>query len=475
MAKGLGGGPEGDAIGRARGATLSGRLLSVTIATVMVLEVLIFTPSVARFREALLMERLRMAELASLAILATPEGALAPGLEAELLARAGATSIALRRDGARGLVLNAQMPPPVAETYDLRDAAFVRLIVDAFRCLGPGADRHVRVIGRLDPASPDEVEITMDEAPVKAAVRAFGLRILALSLVISMVTAALIYWLVRRLLVRPMARLVGNMAAFREDPEDAARVIAPSSDIAELAEAERTLAAMQTELREALRSRARLAALGEAVAKISHDLRNMLGAAQLLADRLGASRDPAIARIGPKLLNSLNRAVALCESTLRYGAAKEAPPEPRRVMLARLVDEVFDAVFPDVETCSVRHDNRAPAELVVTADPDHLYRILSNLARNARQAIEATGRGGLVAVEARVAEGSVEIDVIDDGPGLPTKALENLFQPFRGGARREGAGLGLAIAQELARLQGGRVALVSSTTLGTVFRVTTPS
>ncbi len=474
MARDLGGGAAGGEARTSRSGSLSGRLLTVTIATVMVLEVLIFAPSVARFRENLLMERLRMAELASLAILATPEGMLDPALEAELLARAGATSIALRRDGARGLVLTAEMPPPVAETFDLRDPSFVRLVVDAFLCLGPGPERHVRVVGRPDPASPDEVEITMDEGPLKAAVRAFGLRILVLSLAISLVTAALIYWLVRRLLVRPMARLVGNMAAFREDPEDAGRVIRPASRIAELAGAERTLAAMQTDLREALRSRARLAALGEAVAKISHDLRNMLGAAQLLADRLESSRDPAMGRIGPKLVNSLNRAVALCESTLRYGAAKEAPPEPRRVMLAQLVDEVADAVFPDAERGPVAHENRVPGDLVVIADPDHLYRILSNLTRNARQAIEATGRGGLVAVEARVAEGRAEIDVIDDGPGLPTKALDNLFQPFRGGVRREGAGLGLAIAQELARLQGGRVTLVSSTTMGTVFRVTAP-
>ena len=462
MARGLGAG------------SLSGRLLGVTIATVMVLEVLIFAPSVARFRQDFLMERLRLAELASLAILATPEGMLDPALEAELLARAGATSVALRRDGARGLVLNAATPPPVAETHDLRDAPFARLLLDAFRCLGPGAERHVRVVGRLDPASPDEVEITLFDGPLKAAVRAFGLRILALSLAISLVTAALLYWLLRRLLVRPMARLVDNMAAFREDPEDAARVIAPTSRVAELAEAERTLAAMQRDLREALRSRARLAALGEAVAKISHDLRNMLATAQLLADRLETSRDPAMTRIGPKLVGSLNRAVALCESTLRFGAAKEAPPEPRRVMLRALVAEVAEAVFPDQDAGAARHENRVPPELVVTADPDHLFRVLSNLARNARQAIEGSGRGGLVAIEARIAGEQAEIDVIDDGPGLPTKALENLFQPFRGGARREGTGLGLAIAQELARLQGGRVTLVSSTTMGTVFRVTVP-
>ena len=455
--------------------SLSGRLLLMTLLTVMVLEVVIFAPSVARFRLDHLEDRLRMAQLAALALMATPEGMLDAALEAELLARAGADSIVLRGGGARRLALSAPDQPTIEATFDLRDAATLTLIGDALRCLFATEARHVRVIGAPYPDGGDEIEITMNEAPLKAAIRAYGGRILLLSLGISVGTAALLYVLLQCLLVRPMGRIVRNMAAFRDNPEDATRVIRPSSSVTELAVAELALADMQHQMREALRQKARLAALGEAVAKISHDLRNMLATTQLMADRLESSADPAVSRIAPKLIHSLDRAVTLCQSTLRFGAAKEAPPEPRRVALTALAHEVCEGVFPDMDQPSAaRFENRADKKMVITADPDHLYRILSNLMRNARQAIEASGRSGVVAMEARATAEGVEIDVVDDGPGLPAKAQENLFQAFRGGASKAGSGLGLAIAHELAAAQGGRLALVSSTTQGTRFRLTLP-
>jgi signal transduction histidine kinase len=455
--------------------SLSGRLLIVTVLTVMLLEVLIFLPSVARFRLDYLEDRLRMAELASLAILATPEGMLDAELEGELLDRAGASSIVLRRGGARALVLNDAPPGMVDATYDLRDPDPATLVADGLRALVAGPGRIIRVIGSPD-ADGDEVEITLDEGPLAEAVRGYARRILLLSLVISAGAALLLFLLMRRLLVRPMAQITANMAAFRRDPENAERVMKPASRVLEIADAEQALAAMQTELREALRQRARLAALGEAVAKVSHDLRNMLSTAQLLADRIEGSADPVAARVGPKLVASLDRAVTLCQSTLRFGAAKEAEPIARRIALAALVDEVGESVFPDMDDPGpVRFENLVPPGLLAVADPDQTFRILANLVRNARQALESAGRPGAVRVLAQGGERAVALDIVDDGPGLPAKAIENLFQPFRGGARREGAGLGLAIAHELAVLQGGALALVSSTTQGVVFRLTLPA
>lgn len=455
--------------------SLSGRLLVITIIIVMVIELVIFAPSVARFREDYLQERLRMAELATLAILATPEGMLAPDLEAELLARAQAKAIAIRSGGARALVLNALPDGAVEASYDLRDASAADLLADALRLLVRGGDRLIRVIGEPDDSG-EAVEITLQERPLVLAMRAYGVRILWLSLIISVGTAVVLYLLMRRLLVRPMARLAESMAAFRDNPENGAGAIQPTSRVAEVAQVELALADLQTALREALRQKGRLAALGEAVAKISHDLRNMLSTAQLLADRIQASADPVSARVGPKLVASVDRAVALCESTLRFGAAREAEPEPRRVALAALIDEVGESVFPDPDRPGpVRFENEAPRDLVVMADPDQLFRILVNLVRNARQALETSGRAGRVAMTARVAKGAVEIDIADDGPGLPARALENLFQPFRGGARRGGTGLGLAIAQELAALQRGRLTLVASTTEGATFRLVLPT
>ena len=458
-------------------ASLSGRLLTLTVVTVLVMQVAIFAPSVARFRLDWLYGRLAMAQIASLALEATPDAALDSALERELLARAGVDSIVMRRGGARALVLQQAVPETIDETVDLRNAEWTDLLVGAFDTLWVDGDRHLRVIGRPDADALDEVEITIRASPLKAALLAYARRTLYISLVLSAVTAALLYLLAQRLFVAPVRRIVANMAAFREDPEDAARVMRPESRISEIAEAEDALAAMERDVREALRQRARLAALGQAVAKISHDLRNILASAQLMAERFESSRDPLVRRGGSKLIGSLDRAIALCEGTLRYGRAEEAEPVPRRIDLRALAADVGDAVFPDAgdPDPAVVFENAAPEGMLIEADPDQMFRVLVNLCRNARQAIEAAGRGGRVVLAASEAGGKARIDVADDGPGMPTKALDHLFKPFAGGARKGGAGLGLAIAHELTALQGGRLTLLSSTTTGTAFRIELPA
>lgn len=451
--------------------SLSGRLLLLTIATVMVVEVLVFLPSVARYRLDFLQERLRMSALAAMAVKAAPEGGLDPALSAMLLERAGVESVAIRRDGARALALSVPEPGRVGLTRDLREDGPLRLIVDALAGLRGGPDR-LRVIG---PAEPDGlvVEITMRAEPLRDGLRAFGWRILGLSLVISGATAVIVYVIARRLLVRPLKRLGAAMAAFRAEPENPEKALRPSSRLTEVAEAEAALAEMQSALREALRARSRLAALGEAVAKVAHDLRNMLATAQLVASGVEASRDPVMRRLGPKLIAALDRAVNLCERTLRYGRVEEPPPEPRRIAVAALLEEAAEAVFPDRDARLAVEVDAQPT-LVALADKDQLFRILVNLLRNARQALETESRPGRVALRARRERKAVVVEVCDDGPGLPAKALDNLFRPFQGAARRGGAGLGLAIAHELAVLQGGRLELARSDTAGTVFRLTLP-
>lgn len=452
--------------------TLSGRLLLVAVGVVMLTEVIIFVPSIARFREDYLSLRLQMAQIASLALLASEDEMVEATLEAELLSRAGVTSIALRRDATRQLILAAPAGVMVEETFDLRDAGSAALIRDAFRDLVRRETRMIRVIGAPDMGAGSQIEITLRDAPLIDAMRAFAERVLLLSLFISGATGALVFIVCRRLIVRPIERVVSAMSAFARDPEHAAAAPASGSGAIEIRRAEAALAGMQEEVKGALRQKSRLAELGAAVAKISHDLRNMLASAQLLADRLDGSSDPVVARIGPKLIGSIDRAAALCVSTLNHGSAEEAPPQPRPVDLRRLAEDVGDAVFE--AGGAVRFLNNAPEGAVATADPDHLFRILVNLARNARQAIETAGGAGHVSVTAEAAGESVALTIADDGPGLPPKAVENLFQPFRGGARRGGSGLGLAIAAELAAMNGGRLELARSDEGGAAFRLTLP-
>jgi signal transduction histidine kinase len=453
--------------------TLSGRFLILTIVFVMIAEVLIFVPSVARFRQDYLLSRLERAQIAALSQIAADD-MISPELEAELLRNAEVFNVVLRRDEARQLVLSSPIPAPIEATFDLRDPSAWELIRDALARLVDPDEEIIRVIGEPVRDAGLLIEVTMETGRLRAAMIDYGLRILALSAVISAVTAGLLFLAVRHFLVMPIRRVVDAMQSFAEAPEDARRIITPAASVQELREAEEALRKLQTQLSTALRQRERLARLGEAVARISHDLRNILTSAQLFADRMERSKDPAVQRVAPKLIASMSRAINLCESTLAFGKADEPPPALDRVPLAQIVDEVFDAERLALGDADISLAEDVPIGLIVRADPEQLYRVILNLVRNARQAILASGRPGEIAVKATEDDSTWLITVADTGPGLPPKAREHLFRPFAGGTRKEGSGLGLAIASELVRGHGGSLELVRSDEGGTEFLIRLP-
>jgi len=329
------------------------------------------------------------------------------------------------------------------------------------------------VIGRTQQGARSEIEVTLHEWPLHQAMVEQGLRILYVSLAISLATAALLFLAVQRLIVRPIGRVVEEMTSYRDDPEDASRIIEPQRGARELRQAEEALHELEVRLTTALRQKDRLASLGGALAKISHDLRNLLTTAQLVADRIETSADPAVRRVAPKLVSSLSRAISLCERTLAFGKAEELPPELVVFALDPLVAEVLENERQAVPR--VAFGAEIAAEMRVRADADQLFRVLTNLVRNAAQAIEAGGEPGQVTVTAVEADGRSEIRVRDSGPGLPLKARENLFQPFRGGVREGGTGLGLVIAADLVRGHGGTLSLEETGSRGSTFRISLPA
>jgi hypothetical protein len=454
--------------------SLSGRFLILTIVFVMMAEVFIFVPSIARFREDYLLARLERAQIASLALLAT-DGMIDDALEAELLANAGVLNVVLRRDEARQLILSSETIPPVMYSFDLRDASALRLILDATRRLLRPQDETIRVIGEPVRGAGLLIEVTMHTAPLRAEMVDYGLRVLALSAMISIFTATLLFIAVRRLLVVPIKCVVHAMTRYADAPEDASRIIEPRATVRELHEAETTLQSLQTQLTGALRQRERLAQLGEAVAKISHDLRNILTTATLMADRLDTSEDPAVQRTTPKLVASLMRAVNLTEATLAFGRAEEPPPKLERFSLSDLAEDVIENERLTDADGLVSYGCDVPAGLILRADPEQLHRVLSNLVRNACQAIAAKGAPGEVSIQGCETDEGWSIRVADTGPGLPKKAQEHLFKPFHGGARKGGSGLGLAIAAEIMRGHGGRLELVETGPEGTIFALHLPA
>jgi signal transduction histidine kinase len=448
--------------------SLSARLLVLTIFFVMLGEVLIFVPSVARFRMTYFENRLAAGHIATLSLEASEARPLDPSLTDKLLAQVGARGVALYRPNGAVLRLESVNSPTPDATIDLTRPNILLAIRGSFRTLFGNDPRILRVLGPSTTDSAETVEVLLDEAPLRGEMWDFGVRILELSIVISLVAAALVYVSLQWLLVRPMRRITANMMNFREDPEDASRMIAASGRRDEIGVAERELAVLQRTVRQALGHRARLAALGTAVTKINHDLRSILSTARLVTDGLAVSAAPEVRRVAPRLFDSIDRAVALCTRTLDFSREGAPPLAPRRFPLASLIDEVA----PDLE---LSEDGMAiecaiPPDLVIEADRDQLYRVLLNLARNA---VEAGARRLRFAAVRE--NGVIAIEIADDGPGLPPKAQDNLFRPFFGSARPGGSGLGLAIARELTRAHGGELTLVSTTGSGTVFRLTLPA
>lgn len=468
---------------RAGHQSLSVRLLLLTALFVMVSEVLIYVPSIARFREGWLNDRLNTAFIATLAVEASPQWSVSDALRRDLLSQSGLKAASLKRDGRRELILPPDMAQMPTRFIDMRDRSALSLIGQAADTLLFGKGRTVRVAGVPEMmgephtlmADMPVIDIVFDETQLRDAMIDYSKGLLGVSILISLITGTLVFFVLDRVLVRPMRRLSDNMVRFRDNPEDANNVIVPSVREDEVGVAERALAEMQGELRGALKQKSRLAALGAAVAKINHDLRNMLTTAQLFSDRVAASADPTVQRHLPKLMKALDRAIALTTETLRFGRAEEPPPRPRAFALAEIVEEAGSSL-PTARGVAIAWRSEVDPAFMLEADPDHVYRILLNLARNAAQAIEASGRDGSILISAMRGDdgATIFVDVEDSGPGIPEVVRAHLFEAFASAKRGGGTGLGLTISRELARAHGGDIALVKSDASGTVFRVSLP-
>jgi len=458
---------------RWRDLGLPAKLLLLTAVFVMLAEILIFLPSVSGFRVGWLNERLTAAQLATLAAEGFPGGDVPSGLRAEMLRTAQVKAIASRRRGVRRLVLPVDPQMTIDAHYDLRQrpqdawsilALQLEKIGDAIAVFFAPEGRTIRVLGSIGEDPDDLVEIVMPEAPLKAAMQDYALNILGISIIISLATAALVYLALSRLLVRPMMNITRNMVNFGQDPEDTSRIIVPSGRRDEIGTAEHELGELQRQLSGLLLQKTRLAQLGLAVSKINHDLRGMLANAQLLSDRLTAIPDPTVQRFAPKLIASLDRAINFCNDTLRFGRAEEAAPRRELMRLRPLVEEVGDALGLPREG-AIDWVVDIDDTLRIDADRDHLFRIVSNLVRNAIEAIEGLRGGepgGEIAIKAWRDGRRVYVEVRDNGPGVPPKARAHLFEAFTGSQRKGGTGLGLAIAAEIVGVHGGHLRLLDS-------------
>jgi len=459
---------------------LSTKLVALTVLFFVTAEIMVFVPSIAHFRVNRLQEMINRAELVALSLGNSAD--VGRALQDRLLDEMKASAIAVRSGNMRRLVAMAEQPPAtIDETVDLGAPQMWIGSVASLEALAARDGRVIRVIG-----APDErgqvVDLVISETPIRHAMIRFSINLLTISAALLAMVAFLTFLVLRSLFLQPLAKMTRAMELFAAHPEDPGRVIHASARADEIGDAERRLAELQRELAGSLAQKKHLADLGVAVSKINHDLRNMLASAQLITDRLSAIPDATVQRFVPKLVATLDRAIAYSRAVLDYGKTGEAAPERRLVSVRRLAEDVGELaggrecgdglIFED----GVRFAIEIPPGLEVDADPDQLFRLLLNLVRNARQAFEADHEPALVKRITLSAErhgAVVTIRVRDTGPGVPARARDNLFRAFQGGVRAGGTGLGLAICAELARAHGGTVELVENGP-GATFEVTIP-
>jgi signal transduction histidine kinase len=443
--------------------SLSGRLWLVATLAVLLSEIVVFLPYIAHERSLWLTGRI---EDATIVVLAAANTTMDTARHTELLHLADTEAILLK--DRNGTVKIGDVTMGSDASIDLRQEGLLLRIRRAMRALVMHDNRLIKV-SDSSPYAPDtEVRMWLHEGGLGRALWNFAGDFAVLSLAIAGVTGGLVYLAVLLLLVRPMRRLTGSIAAFRADPErttplDADNLTVLSHD--EITIAGRELATMQHELRAALWRNARLAALGTVVAKVSHDLRGILTPALLTAERLQLNPDARVQRAGEVLATAVDRAADLVRRTLDY--AREGPPPLAftPVALAPLVTEAAELTPQPGHPLHLT--NTIDPGISVLAERIQLFRVLSNLMRNAAEAGARSLR-----VSARCDGLVVLVDIADDGPGLSQAILGELFRPFAGSGRRGGSGLGLAIARDLMVAHGGDIQLLESGPTGTTFRLT---
>nr|WP_321461754.1 HAMP domain-containing sensor histidine kinase [uncultured Cohaesibacter sp.] len=440
---------------------LSTKLLLLTLLFVMLCEILIFVPSISKFRSDWLVRKLELAEVAALIYTNASDDLKDKAIERELLARLNVQTLGLRNKGERRLLAMVDMPGTIMRDDNVQTMSPLEQIAAAFDTLLFGKGRTIRVVGQTKD-NQGLVEMVLEETGLRADMIRFSINILLLSLVISVVTAGMVYLSLRALLVRPILGLLDNMARFTSNPEDTRSVIRPSQRRDEIGMIELQLGEMEAILAKTLHKQKRLADLGLAVSKINHDLRNIIASAQLFSDRLAMLDDPTVQRVVPKLMGTLDRAVDYSQAVMSYGKAQEAPPDKRLLKLFQLGEEMRDLLDLS-ESSRLTYSNHIPQDLEVYADPGQLFRVLMNLCRNSVDVMQASKEEAVICrldLYAHIENDNTIIEISDTGPGVPEMARANLFRPFQGSLRQGGTGLGLAIAEEIVRAHGGSIRLL---------------
>jgi signal transduction histidine kinase len=276
------------------------------------------------------------------------------------------------------------------------------------------------------------------------------------ALIVVLISVLLLSIYAVRWIVAPLAAVAEAALSFGRSPNEAQTVKRRGPrEIRQVADA---LAEMRTRIRALLDDRTRM------LAAISHDLRTPLTRLRLRAERVGEEG------LRDAMLGDLAKVERMLDDTLDY-LRQDGRAEPAsRVDLPSLLQTICSD-FADV---GYAVSYAGPARLAWTCRPKALSRALINIVDN------GVKHGGSVVVGLGLGEaGAAEIEISDDGPGIPATLRDKVFEPFfkANSARGEdgGFGLGLSIAQDIVKRHGGDIRLIAGAPAGLLVRLSLPA
>lgn len=293
-----------------------------------------------------------------------------------------------------------------------------------------------------------------------------------LAAAVSLTISLLLAFLLARRLSRPLHEITLAASAVAEGDFSHRVAVRSEDEIGRLADAFRYMSDEVQKSQEQQR---------EFVINVSHELKTPLtaisGHVQALRD--GIATDPQEVAKSLEVVSSQTRRLSrLIEDLLSLAKfdARQFGLKTSRVPLSRILEAVEDTFSLDAQERRLELDVAGETNGIrVTADPDRLRQVLSNLVQNA---LVHTPPEGKVSLSSRQVNGQVEISVADTGTGIPEEELKQIFERFyRSGkkSREAGLGLGLAISRELVEAMGGKISVRSKAGEGTTFKVTLPA
>lgn len=301
----------------------------------------------------------------------------------------------------------------------------------------------------------------------------------------------LLGWIISRMILRPINQLILQVRGAPGGAVLEKLEIAGHGDLQELGDRIRALIAQinqaQKDLeksRELLQYANKYAVLGKVAPTVAHEIRNPLAAIKMLVYSMKDERDfpPSLHQDLEIISSEINRMEDFIRNFLKFAR----PPDPVFTELDPLVvlQEVVNLLRPKFKgNHIVLQEAFAPAAARVMADAGHLKQLFMNLLINA---VEAMPQGGALRLQAEVLQmahpgepaiqaGFLRLTIADEGPGIPEKVLQHLFEPFMKGSEH-GVGLGLSISQHIASIHRGWIEAFNKPEQGgAVFRVYLPT